>query len=296
MASEAWESYDNALVRGLAFLEDHGKWLLRAEGHGSPELTSATLTGLVEAAKAGSNGALLAIERDTAVTIAGGAQELAEVVGSLEPNGSLDEHLSERYEELREDELFCEIGPIDTGISINGAAWGWIPTATQNVAFALVPIVDNPRKDVVSFSAWQSESMTGAVETWEVSLHGDVAVLCHEADTSEPESTYQAPQYVLPDPDEMLALVTRDWINDGSFYDDGPPCPVCDQEGGNGMGGWVLTLRTDGSFSDEQIGRALAKLWEPCPDHPAPLVTFGGETWRWVGDRWALTPASDTGS
>ena len=121
-------------------------------------------------------------------------------------------------------------------------SWGWIPTQTEPLAFALVPIVDNPR-DVVAFSAWQSESMTGAVESWSVRLYGDVAVLCHEADDSEPEATYMEPYYVMPDPDELLALVTRDWTVDFSDPDHHVPCAPKRARTGWG-GGFSPSART----------------------------------------------------
>ncbi len=170
-------------------------------------LRDQTLEALVQGAKTGQQKSSLDIGRDTSITVAGSAQELSEVMGSIEPDEPLSDDLYESYEGLREDDIFTDIGPINTGIVVNGASWGWIPTRTEPLAFALVLIVDNPR-DVVAFSAWQSESMTGAVENWSVRLYGDVAVLCHEADESEPEATYIEPYYFLPDSDEMLALVT----------------------------------------------------------------------------------------
>jgi len=252
--------------------------------------TADTLTDLVQKAKEQPEGSPLALEPDTMITFEGNIVDRATLLVALVPSGSLTDDLQERMEEIREDTAFTDISPIDAGITVNGVPWGWIPTKAQGTSFALIPFVAEP-KVVASFNAWQSGSMTGAVENWAVQFYGEVPVLCHEADESEPEATFMEPIYAPLVHDALLALVTSEWTLEPEA-----PCPVCADEGESWGAGWVTTLTDDGTFSEDVVGTALARVWMPCAKHAAEDVTIDndGDTWRWADARWALIPSSLT--
>lgn len=279
-------------MTALTFAQHDGEWVVVSDDAADLMIRADTIAGLVNKAKEHSGGSFLSLERGTALIFDGTLADRATLLAALVPNESLNGALCERFEVLREDNPFTDIGPIDTGTTVNGAPWGWVLTRYGHSDFALIPIVPEPEV-IASFNAWQSGSMTGAVENWELRLYGELPVLCHEADESEPENTYTEPFYAPLGHEELLSLVTSGWIEDVEV-----PCPVCAETGQSWMGGWVTTLSDDGTFSEEEVGSALAQVWRPCAMHASGdvIIDNGGDRWRWVGQRWALAPAPATNS
>ena len=88
-----------------------------------PTITANSLADLVEKAKEQSEACPLALEQGTKITVEGTVDDRATLLVALVPNGSLTSDLLEHVDQLREYNVFTDIGPIDTGITVNGAPW-----------------------------------------------------------------------------------------------------------------------------------------------------------------------------
>ena len=93
-------------------------------------------------------------------------------------------------------------------------------------------------------------------------------------------------QYEIEDWDRVL----RDAFS--GFFDGADPiCPWCEARDD-----WSVSLDTDGIFSDDAEGRALAEIYTPCEDHAKTAegkslgIEFGLGEWIWHEDRWMSPP------
>jgi hypothetical protein len=206
------------------------------------------------------------------------------ILASLEPDAHLQDELYERYEADRTACSFSEVGPIDTGNDIDGSRWGWIPTDDDQVHFALVPGKGN-KQGLASLRAWMSESVTGTVICWGMCLFETVATIWHEADESEPGTSYIRPIYNTLAHGDLLLNVVEDWNAD---Y--GAMCPVCNQDERCDMYGWDVDLLADPNvFSESDVGAALGQVWHPCIKHRRRrLIQLrnAGRNWIWANRRW----------
>ena len=86
-----------ALVKERGFQKLDGNWVFGLTDGESGAQRSDPQSSRPRS-KAGQQGKFLDIGRDTSITVAGSAQELSEVIGSIEPDERLSDDLYERYE------------------------------------------------------------------------------------------------------------------------------------------------------------------------------------------------------
>ena len=90
---------------------------------------------------------------------------------------------------------------MDTGLRINDEAWGWLALDEAYTHFGIIPMTYDPTKDLATFGAWMSGSMTGAVMSWGLRRCGTSAVIWYAADESDQGSSNAEPIYEVEDKD-----------------------------------------------------------------------------------------------
>jgi len=219
----------------------------------------------------------LVLARGSALTLLLPRAERAIIMEALEPDDSLADELFGKLEELMEDEAFIDLSPISARNRIDDQRWGWVPlvdtwgASAETRLFGIYPI--GKASELARFSAWMSASMTGAVISSGLRHRGPHAVVWVDND---PDPDTATAYYEVENFDDLLWEVL-------SWED--PLCPVCDEDDASG---WELDLSVGPTFLDLALGRALTRVWVPCPKHESRKVRLeaAGCTWRWARHRW----------
>ncbi len=243
------------------------------------------VTSLVESAK-------LLDERDQLMFRAGASlvlegltqSERATVLAAVTPDFSLDDGLWTGDETNQLDYLRWEAPAVETGISIDGRAWGWFLPSYQESLWKLIPA--DPSETILDVEAsFNGASMTsGLFKLIGIRRWDNLAAVSWTQMQEDPPSI--SVDYEIENWNAMFAAVAF------SFFDAVPLCLGHDE-----VDDWSVSFDADPMFSDELVGQALAGIWCPCADHknsPEALVLrdVAGHDWRWVGTTWTPDDAT----
>lgn len=170
------------------------------------------------------------------------------------------------------DGMVYEAPVTQTGVSIEGRAWGWFPCWAGPTG-ELFPVGEEDHLRIVL--GFHGASMTSGTRVVGIRSVGDLAALSYQ--WSEESQEYQI-NYLI---DDWRPLVS------GAFAYTGPPlCPACDL-----AKDWDISFGSTLPVSTEILGVSMKWLWRPCIEHAGlgdqlVVTANSGHEWHWDGHVW----------
>jgi len=219
-------------------------------------------------------------------------REKALVLANVSEDTTLRGNLDERQEEVLNDLYewsYTEVLAIETGISVDGRQWGWLPLSSEHLEsvapfpdaehFQLIPA--GPREEILYAGAmFVGANMTSGwyTNTW---IRGWPDLAAVSWSDMEDQPTLVSLSYEIDDWNALFLDAFRPL-----FGIDQVPCPGCEDKKD-----WDISIDAHPMFSDELIGQAMVSIWRPCKEHEGEaeqltVVNVAGHDWHWTGSYW----------